>query len=353
MTLAVMALYAEGTTRLRNIGSWRVKETDRIAAMATELRALGASVVDGADFIEVRAPATWRAASLHTYDDHRMAMCLSLAAFNGLGGARPAVPVRLFEPHCVDKTFPGYFDALFGVARAEPDDVPVLTVDGPSASGKGTLAAALAERLGYHLLDSGVLYRAAGLAADADGIEATDEAGVAALAATLDLRFDGGRIWLRGRDVSDALRGERAGLRASQVSALPAVRAALHALQLAFRRAPGLVADGRDMGTVVFPSAELKVFLTAGAAERANRRHNQLISLGISSNIDSLRADLEARDLRDRSRAVAPLKPAEDAMQLDNSALSVDQSVDRVLGWWEARRPFVAAGPSGPPPLDG
>jgi 3-phosphoshikimate 1-carboxyvinyltransferase len=220
----------------------------------------------------------------------------------------------------------------------------VLTVDGPSASGKGTLAAALADRLGYHLLDSGALYRAAGLAAQADGIAPDDEGGVAALAATLDLRFEPGRVWLRGRDVSEELRGEHAGMLASRVSALPAVRAALHALQLAFRRAPGLVADGRDMGTVVFPDAALKVFLTASAAERAKRRHNQLISLGISSKLDSLRADLEARDLRDRSRAVAPLMPAEDAMQLDNSALSVDQSVDQVLDWWEARRPFAAPG---------
>ncbi|MEP7282076.1 MAG: bifunctional 3-phosphoshikimate 1-carboxyvinyltransferase/cytidylate kinase [Rubrivivax sp.] len=342
MTLAVMALYAEGTTRLRGIGSWRVKETDRLAAMTIELRALGATVVEGADFIEVTAPERWRAATLHTYDDHRMAMCLSLAAFNGLAGAAPPVPLRLLEPHCVAKTFPGYFDALFGVAHAQPHDVPVLTVDGPTASGKGTLAAALAERLGYHLLDSGMLYRAAGLAAQADGVATDDEAGVAALAATLDLRFEAGRVWLRGREVSDALRSEQTGMLASRVSALPAVRAALLALQQSFRRAPGLVADGRDMGTAVFPDAALKVFLTASAAERALRRHNQLISNGIPSNIDSLRANLEARDLRDQTRSVSPLRPAEDAMQLDNSALSVDQSVDRVLAWWEARRPFAS-----------
>jgi 3-phosphoshikimate 1-carboxyvinyltransferase len=145
---------------------------------------------------------------------------------------------------------------------------------------------------------------------------------------------------LRGQDVTDALRSERAGMMASRVSALPAVRQALHGLQLAFRRAPGLVADGRDMGTVVFPGADLKVYLTASAAERAARRHKQLISKGISSNIGNLRADLEARDLRDSSRAVAPLKPAEDAMRLDNSALTIEESVDQVLGWWEARRPF-------------
>jgi 3-phosphoshikimate 1-carboxyvinyltransferase len=254
------------------------------------------------------------------------------------------VPLRILEPHCVAKTFPGYFDALFGVAHARPEDVPVITVDGPTASGKGTLASALAEALGYHLLDSGALYRATGLAALDDGVAPDDEAAVARIAASLDLRFADGRTWLRGRDVSDALREERAGMMASRVSALPAVRRALHGLQLAFRRAPGLVADGRDMGTVVFPDADLKVFLTASAEQRAQRRHKQLISKGISSNIEILRADLEARDRRDSSRAVAPLKPAEDAVRLDNSALTIEESVDRVLAWWADRRPFPRQG---------
>ncbi len=342
MTLAAMALFAAGTTRLTGIASWRVKETDRIAAMAAELRRLGATVAEGADFLEVTPPTPggWRAAAIHTYDDHRMAMAMSLAAFNGLAGAAPAVPVRVLDPHCVGKTFPGYFEAFFGVVEAAPDDVPVITIDGPTASGKGTLAATLARRLGYHLLDSGALYRATGLAAEDEGVSPDDEHAVAAVAAALDLRFDGERTWLRGRDVSDALRREHTGMLASRVSALPAVRRALHGLQLGFRRAPGLVADGRDMGTVVFPRADLKVFLTAGAAERAERRHKQLISKGISASIDDLRADLEARDQRDRSRAVAPLKPAEDALSLDNSALGIDESVDRVLAWWDERRPF-------------
>jgi len=339
MTLAVMALYARGTTRLSNIGSWRVKETDRITAMATELRKLGATVAEGSDFIEVTAPTHWRPASIHTYDDHRMAMCLSLAAFNRLAGAAPPCPVRILDPQCVAKTFPEYFETLFDVVTADPSEVPVLTVDGPTASGKGTLAAAIAERLGYHLLDSGALYRATGLAVLADGVSPDDEGAVARIAAALDLRFEAGQVWLRGRDVTDALRGERAGMVASQVSALPAVRQALHALQLSFRRAPGLVADGRDMGTIVFPDARLKVFLTASAAERAQRRHKQLISKGISSNILSLRADLEVRDLRDTSRAVAPLKAARDAQCLDNSALSIDESVERVLGWWALSGP--------------
>jgi 3-phosphoshikimate 1-carboxyvinyltransferase len=352
MTLAVMALYADSPTRLTGIASWRVKETDRIAAMATELRKLGATVEEGADFIAVTPPARFRPAAVHTYDDHRMAMCLSLAAFNGLcagADATGAVGVRVLDPKCVAKTFPDYFETLFGVSTAEPSRVPVIAVDGPTASGKGTLASALAAALGYGLLDSGALYRATGLVAEAAGVSPDDEAAVAALAARLQLRFgqgaEAGRTWLAGQEITDALRLERTGLLASRVSALPAVRQALHGLQLSFRRAPGLVADGRDMGTVVFPDAALKVFLTASAAERAARRHKQLISKGIPSNIDSLRADLEARDARDTQRAVSPLKPAEDACLLDNSHLGIDESVQQVLAWWAARAPLAATGP--------
>ncbi|HLL11921.1 MAG TPA: bifunctional 3-phosphoshikimate 1-carboxyvinyltransferase/cytidylate kinase [Rubrivivax sp.] len=354
MTLAVMALYADSPTRLTGIASWRVKETDRIAAMAAELRKLGAGVVAGPDFIEVTPPLHWRPAVVDTYDDHRMAMCLSLAAFNpltavppgaaGAGGPAAACPVRINDPRCVAKTFPDYFETLFGVASADPQQVPVITIDGPTASGKGTLAARVADALGYHLLDSGALYRATGLASQWDGIAADDTEGLARLAGVLDLRFghgpQGSRTWLRGREVSEELRAESAGLLASRVSALGPVRAALQGLQLAFRRPPGLVADGRDMGTVVFPAAELKVYLTASAAERAERRHKQLISKGIPSNIADLRADLEARDARDKNRSVAPLRPAEDALLLDNSNLSIEASVQQVLDWWQQRRPF-------------
>ena len=337
MTLAVMALYADGPSTLRNIASWRVKETDRIDAMAAELRKLGASVEAGPDFIRVMPlPAGgWRRASIHTYDDHRVAMCFSLAAFNP-----DALPVRILDPKCVGKTFPGYFETLFSVVRAR--SVPVICVDGPTASGKGTLAAELARRLGYHYLDSGALYRIAGLVMRRAGLEASaqDEPRIAAELQGLDLRFDAGSVLLRGEDVTDAIRTEAAGMDASRVSALPAVREALRALQLDFRRLPGLVADGRDMGTVIFPDAPLKVYLTASAAHRAERRHKQLISKGISAMLDSLRADLEARDARDASRSVAPLKPAEDARLLDNSEQTVDQSVEQVLAWWRQVQPF-------------
>ncbi len=338
MTLAAMALYASGRTRLTQIGSWRVKETDRITAMATELRRVGATVVDGADFIEVEPPVSWRRAAFHTYDDHRMAMCLSLAAFNPLVGA--AQPMRILDPRCVGKTFPDYFETLFSVVEADASDIPVITVDGPTASGKGTLAAVVAARLGWHQLDSGALYRATALAAHRQGIADDDAAALARTAGQLALRFEGDQVWLDGEDVSQALRDEAIGTLASQVSALPAVRQALHGLQLAFRRAPGLVADGRDMGSVVFRDAPLKVFLTASAAMRAERRLKQLISKGISANIDSLRADLEARDARDIQRAVSPLRPAEDAQLLDNSSLTIEQSADRVLQWWSERNAF-------------
>jgi 3-phosphoshikimate 1-carboxyvinyltransferase len=337
MTLAVMALYADGPTTLTHIASWRVKETDRIAAMATELRKLGAAVEEGPDWLRVGPPREWHPAAIHTYDDHRMAMCASLGAFGG-------VPVRVLDPKCVAKTFPDYFEKLFKVVRADANDVPVITIDGPTASGKGTLAAEVAQRLGYRLLDSGSLYRVAALAAMSEGLlgaDPLDEAAIAALAAKLPLSFKPGRIRLGSEEVTDALRAEAVGLAASRVSALPAVRRALHELQLSFRRAPGLVADGRDMGTVVFFDAPLKVFLTASAAQRAERRHKQLISKGISANIAALRADLEARDLRDSTRAVAPLKPAEDAQLLDNSELTIEQSVEKVLEMWGSRRPFL------------
>ncbi|MDD2925886.1 bifunctional 3-phosphoshikimate 1-carboxyvinyltransferase/cytidylate kinase [Rhodoferax sp.] len=340
MTLAVMALYAQGTTTLRNIASWRVKETDRIVAMACELRKLGASVEEGPDFIRITPPATtadWKAASIHTYDDHRVAMCFSLAAFN------PAqLPVRIVDPKCVAKTFPDYFEALLSLVQTDPKHIPVICVDGPTASGKGTLAAEVAQRLGYHMLDSGALYRIAALAATRAHLplDASAEPTLAGLAQELCIQFAGDRVRLDGEDVTAAIRTEEVGMNASKISALPQVRAALVDLQHGFRQLPGLVADGRDMGTVIFPDARLKVFLTASAQQRAQRRHKQLISKGISTTLAGLCADLEARDARDSSRSASPLVPAQDALQLDNSDLSIEKSVDLVLNWWQGKQPF-------------
>ncbi len=340
MTLAVMALYANGPTTLRNIGSWRVKETDRIAAMAAELSKLGATVEDGADWLRINPPARaqdWQPATIHTYDDHRVAMCFALAALN------PAsLGVRIADPKCVAKTFPDYFETLFSVAQTPVDTVPVLCMDGPTASGKGTLAAELARQLGYHFLDSGSLYRITGLAALQAGLslEIQSQQKIVELLQSLSIEFDGGRILLNEVDVTNTIRTEEAGMNASRVSAFPMVREALVEFQRSFRRLPGLVADGRDMGTIIFPEAPLKVFLTADAECRAERRYKQLISKGISVTLASLLADLKARDTRDASRTVAPLKPAEDALLLDNSNLTVQQTVKIVLDWWQEKQPF-------------
>ena len=344
MTLGVMALYANGTTTLRNIASWRVKETDRIAAMAIELRKLGATVEEGADYIRITPPASkqaWKAASIHTYDDHRVAMCFSLAAFN------PAkLPVRIEDPKCVAKTFPDYFEALFSLCETERERIPVICIDGPTASGKGTIAAEVAKALGYQLLDSGALYRITGLAASRAGLalDESSEETIAEMALEMPVRFDAQqRVWLGDEDISLAIRSEEAGMNASRVSALPAVRSALVDLQLAFQHLPGLVADGRDMGTVIFPHAPLKVYLWASAQCRAERRYKQLISKGISANISTLLADLEARDARDMNRATAPLKPAEDSLQLDSSQMTIEEVVAQVLSWWQERQLFGRA----------
>ncbi|BBL24392.1 MULTISPECIES: bifunctional 3-phosphoshikimate 1-carboxyvinyltransferase/cytidylate kinase [Comamonas] len=344
MTLGVMALYADGTTTLRNIASWRVKETDRIAAMACELRKLGATVEEGADYIRITPPASatgWKAASIHTYDDHRVAMCFALAAFNPAG-----LPVRIEDPQCVGKTFPDFFESLFAVCDTPAQQIPVICIDGPSGSGKGTVAAQVAERLGYRLLDSGALYRITGLVATRAGmaLEATNAERIAALIAAQQLEFTSDqRVLVNGEDVSLAIRTEEAGMNASKVSAFPAVRSALVGVQHAFRALPGLVADGRDMGTVIFPHAPLKVYLTASVQCRAERRYKQLISKGLPANMQALFADLEARDARDMHRAAAPLKPAEDALQLDNSTGTAEEAVQQVMDWWAARQPFAPA----------
>lgn len=321
MTLATAALFAKGTTTLRNIASWRVKETDRIAAMATELRKIGAVVEEGADFIKI-TPSTARPAAIDTYDDHRMAMCFSLAAF--------ATPLRINDPKCVAKTFPDYFERFATVTRA----APVIAIDGPSASGKGSVAARVAAALGFAYLDSGALYRLTALAAQRGGIAWDDEAGVAAIAAGLDVVFTGEDIRLAGVLVGDAIRTEDISAGASKVAALPAVREALLFRQRVFNTLPGLVGDGRDMGSVIFPRAVLKVFLTATAEARAERRYKQLIEKGFSANLPDLLADLQQRDARDSQRSVAPLRQEADAKLLETTQLTIEQAVKQVLDWY-------------------
>ena len=321
MTLGVAALYAEGTTTLRNIASWRVKETDRIAAMATELRKVGAIVEEGADYIKVTPQSSTLnpAAGIDTYDDHRMAMCFSLAAF-GAG-------IRINDPGCVAKTFPDYFSVFASVTQS----VPVIAIDGPSASGKGTVAQRVAMQLGFHYLDSGALYRLLAMAAGRDGVALDDEAALAALAERMNIEFKGEQIWLDGVIAGEELRGEQCAAAASIVAALPLVRTALLNKQRAFRRSPGLVTDGRDMASVVFPDAALKIFLTASAEARAERRYKQLKEKGMGASIATLLQDIRARDERDMQRSAAPLQQSPDASLLDTTALTIEQAVESVL----------------------
>jgi len=333
MTLAVAALFADGPCALRNIGSWRVKETDRLSAMATELRKVGATVEEGADYLVVAPPQQLKAATIDTYDDHRMAMCFSLVS---LGGCR----VRINDPACVNKTFPRYFDCFASVSRA----VPVIAIDGPSGSGKGTVSLRVAERLGYGFLDSGLLYRLVALAAFRNEVPFDDETRLAALAAELPARFDGERVFLDGDEVSLEARQDRCSAGASKVAAFPAVRAALLARQRDYRRPPGLVADGRDMGSVVFPDAGLKIFLTASVEARAERRHKQLINKGLTVNMESLLKELQERDARDAARAVAPLKKLDDALLLDTTEMTIEEGVAFVLK--HAREAGIAGSPS-------
>jgi len=318
MTLATVALFAEGKTTLTNIASWRVKETDRIAAMAAELKKLNVRVEEGADFLQITPPDAAQAIqpdAIETYDDHRIAMCFSLAAF--------ATPLRILDPGCVAKTFPDYFARFKNVTRP----APVIAIDGPTASGKGTVAARVAKALGFHYLDSGALYRLTALAAREAGVSWDDEAGVAAIASRLEVEFHADGVVARGKEVGVSIRSEEISSGASKVAALPMVREALLFRQRTFQRAPGLVADGRDMGAVVFPDAQLKVFLTASPEVRAERRLKQLQERGESVSLDSIRTELEERDARDRSRPVAPLRQEADALLLDTDHLNIEEVV--------------------------
>ncbi|MFL9926265.1 (d)CMP kinase [Herbaspirillum lusitanum] len=214
--------------------------------------------------------------------------------------------------------------------------IPVITIDGPTASGKGTVAQKVAQQLGFHYLDSGALYRLTALSVLRRATPMNDDHALAKVAEHLHCHFDGGHIFLANEDVTQAIRAEEVGNTASKIAAFQTVRQALYGLQLGFRKPPGLVADGRDMGTVIFPTARLKVFLTASVEARAQRRYKQLIDKGFSASMQDLSKDLRERDERDMNRASAPLKPAENAYHLDTSDMTADEAVQKVLGWYAA-----------------
>lgn len=218
----------------------------------------------------------------------------------------------------------------------EKAKIPVVTIDGPTASGKGTVAQRVARELGFHYLDSGALYRLTALSVLRRGVALEDEHALAKAAEHLHCHFDGAHIFLANEDVTQAIRAEEVGNTASKIAALITVRQALYGLQLSFRKPPGLVADGRDMGTVIFPGARLKVFLTASVEARATRRYKQLIDKGFSANIEDLSRDLKERDERDMNRSSAPLKAAEGAYHLDTSDMTADEAVQQVLSWYAA-----------------
>ena len=213
---------------------------------------------------------------------------------------------------------------------------PVIAIDGPTASGKGTVAELVAETLGFHYLDSGALYRLVALASEKRGIDVKNASELGLLVPKLLISFKNSQIWLDGEDVTDAIRTENIGLRASALAVHPEVRSALVGLQRSFRQFPGLVADGRDMGSIIFPDAVLKVFLTATAAARAERRYKQLIAKGISAKLSDLLHDLQERDARDSNRGTAPLLVADGAKVLETSDLSIDQAVKTVLDWYQS-----------------
>ena len=208
---------------------------------------------------------------------------------------------------------------------------PVVTIDGPGGSGKGTLSSLVAAKLGWHLLDSGALYRIVAVSAQSQGIDLADENALVAMVADLQIAFIGDKVDVNGSDLSDIIRTEETGVAASQVAALPGVRDAILALQKSFQRAPGLVADGRDMGTVVFPLSKAKIFLDASAEARADRRYKQLKNKGLSVNLRDLLEQIQERDARDRGRAVAPLKPAADALIIDSTQMTIEEVLETIM----------------------
>jgi len=339
----IAAALAEGRTRLRQAKELRAKESDRIAVMVAGLQRLGVSCVEKPDGVIIHGGKIL-SGQVDAAGDHRCAMSFLVAGHLAEG------PVTVTGCHNIATSYPEFIEharslgmTIDGISMPESTfttdaapPVPVITIDGPSGVGKGTLASRLSRELGWHLLDSGAIYRALAYKAMESGVPSSDEDALAQLAGELDLAFRSengelAQVWLDGENVSADIRTEACGKVASQVAALPKVRKALLDRQKAFARAPGLVADGRDMGTVVFADAPVKLFLTASPEERAKRRYKQLKNQGFSANIAALFDEIRQRDERDTRRAVSPLVPADDAVVVDTSTLGIDQVFDQAM----------------------
>jgi 3-phosphoshikimate 1-carboxyvinyltransferase len=290
--------------------------------MATEMRKLGVNVIEGPDSLEIEPPIFFNeGVAIDTYDDHRMAMCFALISFAGSD-------ITINDPKCAHKTFPDFFEKLESTLQA-----PVITIDGPSGSGKGTVARQVANRLGFSYLDSGALYRTVGLfyLNEGESIDLSDPSSVEKFMSEIKIEFFDDIIFLNGEDVTKRIREEPVAMAASKVAKSEVIRGFMYELQRSVRHAPGLVADGRDMGTTVFPNAQLKIYLTASTEERARRRYLQLVESGEHVKMEGLAAEMGRRDSEDASRSASPMRQAESAIEIDSTGKSVVEVVQDVL----------------------
>ncbi len=331
MVLVTCALYAEGNTKLINIGSWKIKETDRFEAMKEGVIKLGGKVFFGNDWIEVEPPKKLKTAYIKTYNDHRIAMSFSLASFSHSGDKNNIEREVFFDnPECVEKTYPDYFDEF---SRICSQAVKVITIDGPTASGKGTIAQRVSDELGFNVLDSGCFYRVLALTSLQENIADNDQLSLAKCANRLKVDFIEEKVFVGNSDVTKKIREEHIGIRASKISIFVSVRKALLKVQRDFARTPGLVADGRDMGSIVFPNAFLKVFLSADEKIRAKRRYKQLIQKEIPCKLNDLLQEIKQRDYRDYNRKSGSLNLAKEvcSIHIDTSLKSIDEVVQIII----------------------
>ena len=338
MVLSTLALFCDQPTKLMNIASWKEKETDRITAVVQGLEGLGVSVYrEGDDAITINPVTCLKSAKIQTFNDHRIAMTFSMAAFalkDEVGRVKNRV-LQIQNPECVEKTFPYFFEEF---SRVCSEAVPVITVDGPTASGKGTIANHVGKNLGFNVLDSGAFYRSLALITRRENIDESDHGAIASRARTISLRMQGSRFFLEAEDVTMLIRDEKIGLLASKIAKYEDVRRALIMVQRDFARLPGLVADGRDMGSVVFPKGALRVFLTAKPAIRAKRRFKQLIEKEIPCTLNDIFQDITDRDNSDYNRPVASLSLAEEGatLRIDSSSKTIEEVVEIIVSKYKS-----------------